>query len=787
MANRPGRFLGELKRRHVLRVVGVYAVGAWLAIQVADTTFPYFELPAWSVTAVIVLAIVGFPVAVAVAWTFDLTSEGVERSDASPFETSDAPALVRWSGMRLMLTLGMAAAASTAGWLWVRSYRSAPLQLDTVLVLPFQVSGTGELAYLRDGLVDLVARNLEGVTGLRALDPHTAIRLAEGEAGTGPIDAERGRALAARVGAHYFVLGTVTEHDRRLVLSARMFDAQATQLPVEASSVDGESAALFDLVDRLTARIVVSRFGPASTHVTRSATRTTPSADALKAFLRGEQELRGARYASAVAEFQNAVAEDSLFALAYYRLAVAAMLNHSGRLARDATERASSLGAQLGTRDHRLLDAYAAALAGRADEAEAAYTAILEEYPDDMEARVQLGGLLALYNPLRGRPATEANPHLRRVSTVDPAYVCPVCTMVNLALYERDIRAADSLMIVRYGTEFIRAYYAGAAAARGDTLALASHLPHLESPAYWQASWVAAFFDRYDLAQRLLEETGPLEDLSLQRHVIARMGLVDLHVARLRWQDAVTHIRSIQVVAPTRGLLRLAYMSLLPFIERPSAEIDVLRGQLQALQPATGNLAGEAVVLHEYLPLAREYLVGLASSRLGDSAEALAVAGRLERLVAPSPGLAAGLALSLRADVAIRENRFEQALAHLDSIRVEVPMEVLDAVAAGPGRSELADLFTLDHARYLRIRALLEQDRADEALRWIENGFFRVGGNPLYTPELHRTRAEALDRTGRIDESRSWYGRYLALTQSADDDLRGTPDRVRARLEVSSR
>lgn len=783
LPRRPGRFLGELKRRHVLRVVGVYAVGAWLAIQVADTTFPYLNFPTWSVTAIIILAIIGFPVAIAIAWAFDLTHEGIERAAHTAGE-GRAPLALRLATPRLVAMLALIAVTSTAAWLWLRSLRAAaPMMTDTVLVLPFQVSGSGELGYLREGLVDLVARSLEGVAGLRALDPHTSIRIAQAADRSGTIDADHARVLARQVGARYILLGSATEHDQRLVLSARMFDAHSDGLALETPSVEGDASTLFALVAELTANIVVSRFGPASEQLTRSAARTAPSAGALREFLRAEQELRQVAYADAVAGFQRAVAEDSTFALAHYRLAVAAMLNHSGRVAGEAIERARRHAAQLGPRDRRLLDAFAAAHAGRADEAEAAYTAILEEYPDDLEARVQLGGLLAFYNPLRGRPVAEASAHLHRVSALDSAYVCPICMLVNFALHERDLHAADSLMTVRYGDTPLSAYEAGIAAARGDLAGLDRLMPRLEQPGYWQASWVAAFFNRYDLAERLLVAPRPLAELPTQREVAARVAIADLHVARLRWANALEELRRIEAIMPRRAHIRLAFLSLLPFVDRPAAEIEAVRRSLEEWDPELDHRAAAALPLAEYLPLARTYLIGLAHSRLSqpDSARALAV--RLERSgEGVGRSLERDLALTIRADVALRSGDAAGTVAVLDSVRAHVPMELIDGATAGPLRVETADLFTLEHARFLRIRALLQLQRPDEALRWIDHGFFRVGGNPLYTPELHLARAEAHDARGADADARESYAHYLALTSSADATLRAVPDRVRARL-----
>src|SRR5438309_9102834 len=77
----PGNFFGELKRRNVYKVAVAYAVVSWLLIQIATQVFPFFEIPNWAVRLVIVLLILGFPVALILSWAFDITPEGIKRTD----------------------------------------------------------------------------------------------------------------------------------------------------------------------------------------------------------------------------------------------------------------------------------------------------------------------------------------------------------------------------------------------------------------------------------------------------------------------------------------------------------------------------------------------------------------------------------------------------------------------------------------------------------------------------------------------------------------------------------
>ena len=76
-------FFAELKRRNVYKVAVAYAVVAWLLMQVASQIFPFFEIPNWVVRLVILLLVIGFPIALVIAWAFEVTPEGIKRTEAA--------------------------------------------------------------------------------------------------------------------------------------------------------------------------------------------------------------------------------------------------------------------------------------------------------------------------------------------------------------------------------------------------------------------------------------------------------------------------------------------------------------------------------------------------------------------------------------------------------------------------------------------------------------------------------------------------------------------------------
>jgi len=77
----PGNFFSEMRRRNVYKVAIAYAIVAWLLIQVATQTFPFFEIPSWCVRLVIILLLLGFPIAVILAWAYELTPGGIKRTE----------------------------------------------------------------------------------------------------------------------------------------------------------------------------------------------------------------------------------------------------------------------------------------------------------------------------------------------------------------------------------------------------------------------------------------------------------------------------------------------------------------------------------------------------------------------------------------------------------------------------------------------------------------------------------------------------------------------------------
>src|SRR6266550_8526976 len=89
-------FFAELKRRNVYKVAVGYAVVGWLLIQVATQVFPFFEIPNWGVRLIVLLIVAGFPIALILAWAFELTPEGIKRTEDADLVASGASRKRKW-------------------------------------------------------------------------------------------------------------------------------------------------------------------------------------------------------------------------------------------------------------------------------------------------------------------------------------------------------------------------------------------------------------------------------------------------------------------------------------------------------------------------------------------------------------------------------------------------------------------------------------------------------------------------------------------------------------------
>src|ERR1700736_905000 len=165
------KFFTELKRRNVYKVAVAYAVVAWLLIQVATQVFPFFEVPNWAVRLVVLLIITGFPIALVIAWAFELTPEGLKRT-----EVADAAPVPR-SRSRAWIYVVLTAGALSAGLFFLGRFTastkqsvSAEVSSKSIAVLPFDnLSRDPDNAYFASGIQDEIITRLAKIADLKVI------------------------------------------------------------------------------------------------------------------------------------------------------------------------------------------------------------------------------------------------------------------------------------------------------------------------------------------------------------------------------------------------------------------------------------------------------------------------------------------------------------------------------------------------------------------------------------------------------------------------------------------
>ena len=304
--------IAELKRRRVFRVAGAYLVGAWIVLQVADTLFPALRFPPWTVTAVAVAVVLGFPIALLLGWAFDLTPGGIERTTSATAIRFPKRAAVAGS---LLVALGV------TGFVVARHrFRAARVDENAVVVIPFRVVGDASLALMREGMVDLLAAKLNGEGGTRAVDSRTTLaawrdKVKSEKDDLPPLQAMQ---LARRLGAGQVLLGEMIGAPGKVSLHATLYSA-VTGATIESVQDTASSEAVLGLVDRVAAKLLAQQAGQEH----RLEALLSESLPAVKLYLDGQRLYRRGEYDNAAQRFKTALDQDSTFALAAMALAMA--------------------------------------------------------------------------------------------------------------------------------------------------------------------------------------------------------------------------------------------------------------------------------------------------------------------------------------------------------------------------------------------------------------------------------------------------------------------------------
>jgi tetratricopeptide (TPR) repeat protein len=534
-----------------------------------------------------------------------------------------------------------------------------------------------------------------------------------------------------------------------LQATATLHDRANANVEVARAEASVERSAVFDLADAIAAQLIAGAYKGPHQRLTRVAVSSTRSLTALRAYLLGERHLREDRFAPAVDAFRLAIMADTQFALAYYRLSLAADWDGRSDLALWGAESAARFSERLSERDRRLVQTYLMRRRGRLDEAERRYASIVADYPEDSEAWNQLAELLFHENPSRGRSVTEAGPAFERMLELEPQDADALIHLARVRVLEGRDAEADSLIR--------RAAEGGVDAGSLDLRVL-------------RAFVIGDRSEQYPLLRQVLTAAGlippgTLLRVAMQRDDIAGVGhiaslltgsdvrcpgrgtgqrmLAQNALCRGRPDSAWSFLRAEPCDTSAAFELRAIYATL-PFLRPDAVTLDDRREELRAFRRSALRPGGvdSSHILNE---AARRYAVGLAALEVGDTAAARRTAVELAE---DKNDATAPLARSLRARLLLAQGSKVQALAMLESARWERARTYSIAEASD---------------RFLRAQLLQELGRDADALDWYRTIAQRASHEAVYRAPGEFAQAQIEDRRGNPALALAHYKRFREM------------------------
>jgi TolB-like protein len=166
----PRNFFGELKRRNVYKVAIAYAVVSWLLMQISSQIFPFFEIPNWAVRLVVLLLILGFPIALVLAWAFELTPEGIKLTASADREPAKPSRNKAWIYIIIVAAALSVILFLVGRYTAPRVTRSSESLAKSIAVLPFEnLSRDPDNAYFADGIQEEILTRLVKIADLKVI------------------------------------------------------------------------------------------------------------------------------------------------------------------------------------------------------------------------------------------------------------------------------------------------------------------------------------------------------------------------------------------------------------------------------------------------------------------------------------------------------------------------------------------------------------------------------------------------------------------------------------------
>ena len=354
-----GYFFAELKRRNVYKVAVAYAVVGWLLVQVTTQVFPIFEIPNWALRLIVLAIIIGFPIALVLAWAFELTPEGIKHTEDVDLSDKRASKKRTWIYVTL-LGAALSAALFFVGRLSVPGSGASPAVLPekSIAVLPFENQDRDpDTDYLCDGIPESIINSLSELPKLKVMSRNSVFHYKGKE-----MDAQTvGKELKVQT----LLTGRVRQRGDRLTIGVELINAQDNS-QLWGQQYSRKLADVFAVQEEIAKEVSDKlRLKLTGTEKEQLAKRPTENLKAFQYYMQGRaaaQRRTNADLLASVSYYEKALQEDGKYALAYAGLADAyANLGYYGSIApiegRRKAEEAARKALEL---DDKLAEAHAA-------------------------------------------------------------------------------------------------------------------------------------------------------------------------------------------------------------------------------------------------------------------------------------------------------------------------------------------------------------------------------------------------------------------------------------------
>jgi TolB-like protein/tetratricopeptide (TPR) repeat protein len=367
-------FFAELKRRNVYKVAVAYAIVGWLVVQIATQVFPFFEIPNWAVRLVVLLTIVGFPIALVIAWAFELTPEGIKRTeDVDPFDSrshhggqaEQVPVAQARTKSHVWIYVAIVAAALSVGLFMLGRYgfraaspSTSEVPAKSIAVLPFDnLSRDPDNAYFAEGVQDEILTRLAKVADLKVISRTSTQRFK-----SAPSDL---RDIAKQLGVMNILEGSVQKANDQVRVNVQLINAMS-DAHLWADTYDRKLVDIFSVESEI-AKTIADTLQAKLTGSEKQMMALQPTNDmtAYELYHKGLslwERRSGDNIPKAIVFYEEAIARDPNYALAYAGLAKSYILlpGYAGADRRNVFPKAKEAALKAIRLDPNLAEAHAA-------------------------------------------------------------------------------------------------------------------------------------------------------------------------------------------------------------------------------------------------------------------------------------------------------------------------------------------------------------------------------------------------------------------------------------------